>query len=101
MRKIFERDQENCKSKCRNSHEEKDCCYLNCIYRETGIIFDGVFHEHALLKLYENYLKTEGAGKYDEWITVVEKNIKKCSESSKTLCLNDVMTFWSYYFINI
>lgn len=84
MRKILDSDQENCRSKCKVA-DDTSCCYLNCIYRETGVIFEDVFQEHALMKLYENYLEIEGSGKYDVWIPVVERNIKKCAETSKKL----------------
>jgi hypothetical protein len=85
MRKILDRDQENCRSKCKRATDDKECCYLDCIYRETGVIFNGVFQEHAMLRLYENYLETDGAGKYDQWISVIEKNIRKCAETSEKI----------------
>lgn len=85
MRKILETDQENCRAKCKNVVDETNCCYLDCIYRETGVIFEGIFNSHAMMKLYENYLEENGAGKYSEWFSVIEKNIRKCSETSMRL----------------
>lgn len=81
MRKILNVHEENCASKCKNKVD--DCCLIDCKYRETGVIFNNVFHDHAMLRLYENYLDEKGAGKYDQWLSVVEKSIKKCMEKSK------------------
>jgi hypothetical protein len=101
MRKILEIDQENCRSKCKSVVDKTNCCYLDCIYRETGVIFEGSFNDHGMMKLYENYLETDGAGKYDKWISVIEKNIKKCAETSETfyhfpvlltIFLNEIIT---------
>lgn len=83
MRKILDKDIRNCKSKCSTSRGDTDCCILNCNYRETGVIFDGDFNDQAFLKLYENYLEDHGAGKYDQWMAVVEKSIKKCETMSE------------------
>lgn len=83
MRKILPIHFENCESKCKNSEDKSDCCILDCNYRETGVIVNGVFNDHAMLKLYENYLDELGGGKYDQWVPVIEKSIKKCVERSK------------------
>lgn len=56
---------------------------IDCNYRETGVIVNGVFNEQAMMKLYENYLDDNGAGKYDQWAEVIDKSIKKCMEISK------------------
>lgn len=83
MRKILDRDQQNCQAKCSTLKKGLNCCILNCNYRETGVIVNGVFNDQALLKLYENYLEVNGAGKYDQWMKVVEKSIKKCETMSE------------------
>lgn len=54
QRKVLPAHEENCKSKC--SHENK-CCVLDCTYRETGVVLDGVFNDYAMVKLYENIWK--------------------------------------------
>lgn len=82
QRKVLPAHEENCKSKC--SHENK-CCVLDCTYRETGVVLDGVFNDYAMVKLYENYLENFGAGKYDRWLAVVEKSMKKCLDLGKSV----------------
>lgn len=87
MRKVLDSHQENCRAKCRNFPDNQRCCNLDCIYRETGVVVDGVFNEQALAKLYENFLMESGAGKYDQWMFVVEKSIKKCMTISKLITM--------------
>lgn len=83
MRKILQKDLDNCENKCATSKTDVECCIVDCNYRETGVIFDGAFNDQAMLKLYENYLDDNGAGKYDQWINVVESSIKKCEMISE------------------
>lgn len=75
--------EENCASKCSNAAD--DCCLIDCKYREAGVIINRVFYDHALLRLYENYLDVNGAGKYDQWMAVVEKSIKTCMDKCKKI----------------
>jgi hypothetical protein len=84
---------ENCASKCER-RENRECCVIDCTYRETGVVFNGVFNEQALLRLYENYLEANDAGKYSPWLSVVEKSIHKCMETSDELSrLIDLSSF--------
>lgn len=83
LRKILESDLENCSSKCLEKSENADCCIIDCNYREPGVLVNGVFNDQALLGLYENFLEENGAGKYDQWMSVVEKSIQKCEKISE------------------
>jgi hypothetical protein len=83
MRKVLRVHEENCKSKCHVRDQKSDCCYLDCEYRETGVVVNGIFNEQALAKLYENFLIDNGAGKYDQWMPTIEKSIRKCLETSE------------------
>lgn len=86
MRKILAIHNENCESKCsRQVEKSSKCCQVDCIYREAGVLVNGVLNDGALLKLYENYLDDNGAGKYDQWMKVVETSIKKCVDLSKKI----------------
>lgn len=86
MRKILDRDQNNCRLKCSAVNDQK-CCLLNCKYRETGVYVNGEFNDQALLRLYENFMNVNGAGKYDRWMAVIEKSIKKCERLRKNMSL--------------
>lgn len=98
MRKVLPEAEANCKSKC-SSGSKTDCCILDCTYRETGVLVNGVFNEQALLRLYENFLDDNGVGKYSAWFPVIEKSIQKCMETSDELTrLIDLFTFKFHLF---
>lgn len=82
---ILPAHQEKCKKSCEKVEDPTGgCCFLNCNYFETGVSKNSDLNEKALLELYENYLNDNGAGKFDQWLPVVEKSIKMCSELSKS-----------------
>lgn len=99
-RKILPIHEANCKSKCLNSSSKSKCCELDCIYRDTGVVVDGVFNDQALLKLYENYLDDAGAGKYDQWMSVVEKSMKKCVELGRKVS-EKANVFYIYFSLSV
>lgn len=72
---IIERD---CNAKCAQNKDYSECCFNKCVYRDTGIWLNGEVESHAILKLYENFLEDNGAGKYDQWMVTVQKSIYKC-----------------------
>lgn len=83
QRKVPVEIEKNCEVKCADKKDGSDCCLTKCVYRDTGIWLNGVFNPHALVKLYENFLEENGAGKYDQWVATVEKSVIKCSYISK------------------
>lgn len=80
QQKILSIHEENCKSKC-SSSGSTSCCMIDCNYRETGVIVNGIFNEQAMMKLYENYLDDNGAGKYDQCMEISEKPSQKWKNS--------------------
>ncbi|KAG5666374.1 hypothetical protein PVAND_014405 [Polypedilum vanderplanki] len=79
-REILESHQQKCKAICKNddSNLQAGCCEINCIYSVTGVLKNGELVKDAVIELYENFLQSKGAGKFDKWITIVENSIKKC-----------------------
>lgn len=84
LRFILPEHQEKCKKSCDNvKGESGGCCILDCVYHKTGVVRDLKFGKEAFLELYENYLNEKGAGKFDQWMTVVSESIETCSNLGK------------------
>jgi hypothetical protein len=84
QRHILPAHQEKCKQTCDKIGDKTGgCCAIDCTYHSTGT-FDGQkFSEKALLELYENNLNEHGAGKFDQWLPIVESSIEKCQKMSE------------------
>lgn len=68
---------------CKNVKES--CCVIDCTYATTGVLKNDDLNENAVMELYENYLEKHGGGKFDQWMKIVEKSIKKCSKAGELL----------------